>query len=174
MKIQTKPLHKWTGCRKGQDCFLMYRSGMRLVPTRTKQCGVRGIVCWRACLQCPVRGGAGTPKPIRPVALCLLQQRSFTVQLQCCARIAIQFPVYVLALPYSTALKCRSVPAQLSSRPSKSVSCCSPWRRWKCPFDATPRWNPSSLAVLWLRAESGPIRGQVWPLSSLSLHTDFF
>lgn len=126
----------------------MYRSEMCWVPTRTKQCRVRGIVCWRACLQCPVRGGAGSPKPIRPVALRLLQQRSFTVQLQCCASIAIQLPVYVLALPYSTALKCRSVPAQLSSRPSKSVSCCSPQRRCTCPFDATPRWNPSSLAVL--------------------------
>lgn len=91
-------------------------------------------------MQRAARGGAGSPEPVRPVASGLLQQRSFTVQLLGCASIAIQFP-------YATALKCRSVPAQLSSRPRISVSCCSP-RRCTCPFDATPTWNPFSLAVL--------------------------
>lgn len=165
MEMQTKASHKWAGCRKRQDSFLMCRSPPR---ENTGQSRSRS----RGAMAAVSRGAAGSPGPVRPAPLGLLQQRCCPVQLQCCASTAIQFPVYALALPYSTALKRGSVPAQLGSRARISVSCCSPQRRRTCLFDAAPTRNPSSLAVLWLRAESGPIHGQILPLSSL--HTLIF
>ena len=98
---------------------------------------------------------------------------SFTTKVFYSSAVVLCQHSYTVSLPYSTALKCRSVPAQLSRRPRIYVSCCSPRRRCTCLSDATPTWNPSSLAVLSLRAESGPIHGQILLLSSLSTHTDF-
>lgn len=144
----------------------MYRSGMHLVPTRIIPCKVKGIaVRGHVCsAQRGVVQGAPGPSSLQPQAFYGRGLFQFS-----CSAVPAQLCIFqlVLALPYLTALKCRSMLAQLRGRSKISVSHCRP-QGHTFLFDATPAWNPSSLAVLHLRAECGASHEQLLPLFSLS------